>query len=238
MRKIRADIHIHSLLSPCASLDMTPAVIISCALSKGLDMIALSDHNTTLHCELAVTLGRESGITVLRAVEVTSTEEAHSVVILPNEQARASFQRWLEKRYILIPNDPLVFGDQVIIDRDENIIGEIEHYLPAAINASIDEVEAAAHSHGGLFIPAHIDRPSMSIISQLGFIPENLIIDAIEVVGTSSYSHYPVIKNSDAHMPSHIGRRYTEYMVEEASFSELAMAIRGEQGRHIIATAG
>jgi len=111
---------------------------------------------------------------------------------------------------------------------------EIKHFLTAALNASIDEVEAAAHRHGGLFIPAHIDRPSMSITSQLGFIPDDLYIDAVEVVGRTADLLYPVIRNSDAHIPEHIGRRHTEYMLDHPSFEELTMALRGENGRHII----
>ena len=235
MKPFRADLHIHSLLSPCASLDMSPAEIIRHAVARGLDMIAVTDHNTTLHCEQAVAIGIEAGITVLRGAEVTSAEEVHSLVILPDGEARASFQEWLEEHCTFAPHDPGIFGDQVVIDRDEKIVTEITHYLPAALNASLDEVEAAAHRLGALFIPAHIDRPSFSITSQLGFIPEDLYIDAIEVVGAVPELLYPVIRNSDAHIPQHIGRRNTSYMLGEPSFSELAMALRGEAGRGIIA---
>lgn len=237
MKQIRADLHIHSLLSPCGSLEMTPREIISRAMARGLDMIAVSDHNSTLHCELTVALGEKAGITVLRAAEVTSAEDVHSLVILPDGMARASFQQWIDSRSAHIPYNPDIFGDQVVIDENENIIMEIKHFLTAALNASIDEVEEAAHRHGGLFIPAHIDRPSMSITSQLGFIPEDLYIDAVEVVGRTAELLYPVIRNSDAHIPEHIGRRYTEYMLDHPSFEELAMALRGENGRHIITAA-
>ena len=237
MKQIRADLHIHSLLSPCGSLEMTPREIISRAMARGLDMIAVSDHNSTLHCELTVALGEKAGITVLRAAEVTSAEDVHSLVILPDGVARASFQQWIDSRSAHIPYNPDIFGDQVVIDENENIIMEIKHFLTAALNASIDEVEEAAHRHGGLFIPAHIDRPSMSITSQLGFIPEDLYIDAVEVVGRTAELLYPVIRNSDAHIPEHIGRRYTEYMLDHPSFEELAMALRGENGRHIITAA-
>ncbi len=234
MRPFRADLHIHSLLSPCGSLDMSPREIIARAKSRGLDMIAVADHNSTWHCELAVSLGREAGITVLRAAEVTSAEDVHSLVILPDEASTLSFQEWIDSHCAHMPNNPDIFGDQVVIDIDENIIREVSHFLPAALNASIDEVESAAHSRGALFIPAHIDRPAMGILGQLGFIPDDLYVDAVEVVGRMSDSLHPVIRNSDAHMPEHIGRRYTEYMLEAPSFAELAMALRGEKGRHII----
>jgi PHP family Zn ribbon phosphoesterase len=234
MKPFRADLHIHTLLSPCGSLEMSPREIIARAKSRGLDMIAVADHNSTYHCELTVTLGRETGLTVLRAAEVTSAEEVHSLVILPDEASTLSFQAWIDSHCTNMPHNPDIFGDQVVIDRDENIIREIDHFLPAALNASIDEVESAAHSHGGLFIPAHIDRPAMGILGQLGFIPGDLFIDAVEVVGRIADLLFPVIRNSDAHVPEHIGRRYTEYMLESASFAELAKALRGEAGRFII----
>ncbi len=234
MKRYRADLHIHSLLSPCGSLEMTPREIISRALDRGLDMIAVSDHNSTWHCELTVTLGREAGITVLRAAEVTSSEEVHSLVILPDEASTRSFQEWIDSHCRYIPNNPGIFGDQVIIDRNEQIIREIPYFLPAALNATIDEVESAAHRHGALFIPAHIDRPGMGILGQLGFIPDDLCIDAVEVVSDAGEMLYPVIRNSDAHIPEHIGRRSTDYLLDNPSFSELAMALRGEGGRRII----
>ncbi len=234
MRPIRADLHIHSLLSPCGSLEMSPREIIARAKSRGLDMIAVADHNSTWHCELMVTLGREAGLTVLRAAEVTSAEDVHSLVILPDEASALSFQGWIDSHCAHMPHNPHIFGDQVVIDRDENIIREIGHFLPAALSASIDEVESAAHSRGGLFIPAHIDRPAMGILGQLGFIPDDLFIDAVEVVGRMPDILFPVIRNSDAHIPEHIGRRYTDYMLENPSFDELSKALKGEDGRFII----
>ncbi|MFZ2351869.1 MAG: PHP domain-containing protein, partial [Bacteroidales bacterium] len=113
MRPFRADLHIHSLLSPCGSLEMSPHEIIVRAKSRGLDMIAVSDHNSTLHCELTVTLGREAGLTVLRAAEVTSAEDVHSLVILPDEEATLSFQEWIDSHCAYMPHNPDIFGDQV-----------------------------------------------------------------------------------------------------------------------------
>ena len=236
MRPFKADLHIHTLLSPCGSLGMSPAAIIDRACRLGLDIIAISDHNSTLQCQLAVTLGSEAGITVLRAAEVTSAEEVHCLVVLPDEVAAAALQEWIDSHSLHIPNYPEVFGYQVVIDRDENIVQEVDHFLPAALNATINDIEAEAHKLGALFIPAHIDRASFSISSQLGFIPEDLFIDAVEVVGKKPDILYPVIRNSDAHIPEHIGRRYTTYLLEEPSFAELALALKGEKGRQIIST--
>lgn len=234
MRSFSVDLHIHSLLSPCSSLDMSPHAIISHAVDKGLDMIAITDHNSTLHCELIADLGMKAGITVLMGAEVTSAEDVHSLVILPGPAETLSFQKWIDDNCARVQHNPAILGDQVVVDMNDNIIGEIDYYLPAALKATIDEVESAAHRHGALFIPAHIDRPSMSIISQLGFIPDELYIDALETVGKMDDLLYPVIANSDAHIPGQIGRRYTKYMLDQPSFNELAMALRNENGRHII----
>jgi 3',5'-nucleoside bisphosphate phosphatase len=234
MRPIRADIHIHSVLSPCGSLDMSPAAIISKAVEKGLEMIAISDHNSTLNCNLAVELGKEAGLSVLRGAEVTTAEEVHCLSIFPDEAAAASFQEFLNDKMQHIKNVPERFGYQLVLDRDENIVDEVEYFLPAALTASIDEVERKVHSLGGLFIPAHIDRPAFSLYSQLGFMPSDLAADAVEVTGRIPEMKCPVIRNSDSHMIDQVGKRYTTYMLNEPTFSELAMALRSENERRVI----
>jgi len=234
MRPVKADIHIHSVLSPCGSLDMSPASIIAKAIEQGLDMIAIADHNSTLNCSLAVTLGREAGISVLRGAEVTTAEEVHCLAILPDEKSASAFQSFLDNRLQHIQNLPEKFGYQLVLDRDENITGEVEYFLPAALTASIDEVEEEVHRLGGLFIPAHIDRPAFSLFSQLGFIPAGLKADAVEVTGLTTVADYPVIKNSDSHFIDQIGKRYTTYLLDEPSFSELAMALKGQNERKIL----
>ncbi|HNX67034.1 MAG TPA: PHP domain-containing protein [Bacteroidales bacterium] len=234
MRPIRADIHIHSVLSPCGSLDMSPAAIISKAVENGLEMIAISDHNSTLNCNLAVELGREAGLSVLRGAEVTTSEEVHCLTIFPDDVAAAAFQEFLNEKMQHIKNVPEKFGYQLVLDREENIIDEVEYFLPAALTASIDEVEKKVHSLGGLFIPAHIDRPAFSLYSQLGFMPSDLAADAVEVTGRIPEVKCPVIRNSDSHMIDQVGKKFTTYMLDEPTFSELAMAFRNENQRRVI----
>ena len=234
MRPYKADIHIHSVLSPCASLNMSPAAIIERAIARGIDIIAISDHNSTRNCNLAVSLGKEAGISVIRAAEVTTEEEVHCLSLFPDDASTVLFQEYLEQHMQHIANDTKKFGYQLVLDKEENIIDEVEFFLPAALTASIDEVEYKVHSLGGLFIPAHIDRPAFSITSQLGFMPPALSVDAVEMTGIISSMPYPVIRNSDAHYPEHIGRRFTTFMLEAPTFAELAMAFRGEGERKII----
>jgi len=234
MRPFKADIHIHSVLSPCASLNMSPAAIIQRAIARGIDIIAISDHNSTRNCNLAVSLGKEAGISVIRAAEVTTEEEVHCLSLFPDDASTVLFQEYLEQHMQHIANDTKKFGYQLVLDKEENIIDEVEFFLPAALTASIDELECKVHSLGGLFIPAHIDRPAFSITSQLGFMPSSLSVDAVEMTGIISSMPYPVIRNSDAHYIEHIGRRFTTFMLEAPTFSELAMALRGEGERRII----
>jgi len=234
MRPIRADIHIHSVLSPCGSLDMSPAAIISKAVENGLEMIAIADHNSTLNCNLAVELGMEAGLSVLRGAEVTTSEEVHCLTIFPDDVAAAVFQEFLNEKMQHIKNVPEKFGYQLVLDRDENIIDEVEYFLPAALTASIDEVEKKVHSLGGLFIPAHIDRPAFSLYSQLGFMPSDLAADAVEVTCKIPELKCPVIRNSDSHLIDQVGKKYTTYMLNEPTFSELAMAFRNENQRRVI----
>src|SRR5512133_794783 len=118
MRPFKADIHIHSVLSPCASLDMSPATIISRAMARGLELIAISDHNSTRNCNLAVSLGEEAGISVLRAVEVTTAEEVHCLSLFPDDITARHFQYFLEIKMQHIVNDTQKFGFQLVLDRD------------------------------------------------------------------------------------------------------------------------
>ena len=244
MKLFRADLHIHTLLSPCGDLEMSPLNIISGALQKGLDIIGISDHNTTRHCKLISKLASEKGIFVMQGAEVTTREEVHCLAFFENNFALNKFQEFLDENLPEIMNNPEKFGYQVEVDEDENIIYEEKKLLVNAISKSIDDVEKFIHSLGGLFIPAHIDRKKNSIYSQLGFLPSDLKADAMEVSRASTparfsevhpeINEYPLIQNSDSHYPENIGAAFTEYYLEEASFREIKMALAGVNGRKII----
>jgi PHP family Zn ribbon phosphoesterase len=239
----KADLHIHTLLSPCGDLDMTPSEIVRLAKERGLDIIGITDHNTTKHCKLAREYGRQAGIYVLTGVEITTKEEAHCLAFFDTDEALDTIDSYLQDNLPDIANDTKKFGYQVQIDREENIIYEEPIFLPAAINKTVDEVAKAVHALNGLFIPAHIDRPKFSIPSQLGFIPFDLDIDAVEISARTTREAYlaknkylqdkTFIQNSDAHYPDQIGSACCCFIMEEISFEEIRLALHHQDGRSV-----
>jgi 3',5'-nucleoside bisphosphate phosphatase len=245
MRFLRADLHIHTVLSPCGDLEMSPVNIVCEAAGKGLDIIGITDHNTTRHCELISRLAAEKGIFVMQGAEVTTKEEVHCLAFFENTNALNKFQEFLDDNLPDIPNNPAIFGHQVQVDENDIIIYEEKRLLISAISKSINEVEVFVHSLNGLFIPAHIDRRKNSIYSQLGFLPENLKADALEVSRATTpelfsavhteIREFQLTRSSDAHYPEHIGAALTEFYIEEATFKEIKMALEGINGRKAIA---
>ena len=188
MKRYKVDLHIHSCLSPCGSLDMDPESIVETALRKGLDAIAITDHNSTLQCPVIQELGQERGLLVLAGVEVTTSEEVHCLVLFKDEKSRQEFQAYLDQHLPPIPNDPDYLGDQVWVNTRNEIQGEVAYSLLSAIDQSLEQVESKCAEVDGLFIAAHIDRPSFSVISQLGFISPQRRFDAIEYSNHQRFS--------------------------------------------------
>ncbi len=237
MNPWRVDLHVHTCLSPCGSLDMSPAVIVRTAIDRGLQAIAITDHNTTIQCPVIQALGEENGLTVFAGVEVTSREEAHCLVFFPTDDARQLFQAYIDRYLPRIPNNPERFGDQVWVDRHENILGECPWLLISAIDQSINQISHYAHSLGCLFVPAHVERPVFSIISQLGFMDPSLRPDAVEYNNQAlfdkllpqhpylqSYTHYTA---SDAHVPEQIGTKPWVFPMSGGTLDALREAFSG-----------
>lgn len=243
MRHYKADLHIHTLLSPCGDLDMTPDTIVRLAKTRGLDMIGITDHNTTKHGKLACEYGREAGIFVLTGAEVTTREEAHCLAFFDAYTDLDAFECFLQENLPDILNDTDKFGYQVQIDREQNIVYEEPKYLPAALGKTIEEVAGKVRSLNGLFIPAHIDRPKFSIPSQLGFIPFDLNVDAVEISRNTSCDDYMAkhkfvkkktfIQSSDAHYPRQIGEACCIFYMESLSFEEVRLALHQKDGRMV-----
>ncbi len=234
----RADLHIHTLLSPCGSLEMNPARIISEAKKRGLDIIGITDHNTTRQCREVVRIGDEVGVKVFCGVEITTQEEAHCLAFFENFEKLDAFQVYLDAHLSNIKNVPDKFGDQVWVDENEMIAGEETRLLISALDQSVGDIEKEVHKLNGLFIAAHIDRPSYSLISQLEFIPVDLKLDGVELTDISrremiikTYSlpkNLAVITSSDAHHPEQIGTKPIELLMEEATFEELRKSLRNQ----------
>ena len=234
MKMYRADLHIHTVLSPCGGLEMSPEHIVDKAIAKGLDMIAITDHNSTRQCKAVIDAGRDRGLMVISGAEVNTREEVHCLALFEDVETSDIFQKYLDDFLPDIPNDPDTFGHQVWVNRKEEIEGEETRLLLSGLEQSIEDVEQKVHSLNGLFIPAHVDRPMYGVYSQLGFIPDTLHCDALEVSSnakpgffesTKIGEQYPIISNSDAHHLDMIGNGFTTYMMEKPTFTELKMAI-------------
>jgi PHP family Zn ribbon phosphoesterase len=239
-----ADLHIHTVLSPCGDLSMSPSNIVERADAIGLKLIAITDHNSTLHGPTVRKIAEKKGIMVLYGAEVTTKEDVHCLCIFENEKQRIIFQQFLDQNRPKIKNNPKLFGHQVLVNENEEIIEEVESLLILGINASINEVEKKVHKLNGLFIPAHIDRQKYSLTSQLGFIPSDLKFDALEItkgkkvddaIKEFSYvENLRITKASDAHSLIQIGSSNTHFVMESLCWNEIKMALQGINGRTVV----
>lgn len=214
---LKADFHIHSCLSPCGDLSMSPIMIVNCLKSRGITLAALTDHNSTLNCPAFMNLCKQNNIACLVGMEVQTIEEVHVLCLFADLNIATKFGEEIYELMPFIQNQPDSTGDQVYVDENEEILGEVEKYLITSAEINIDDLTQRVHSYGGLVIPAHVDRSAFSLTSQLGFIPPG-DFDALETVQLNlqnlpkycNISGYPITHSSDAHYPEHVARRFTE----------------------------
>ncbi len=244
MNLFRADLHIHSVVSPCAGLDMSPTNIIDYAVRHGIDILGITDHNSTRHARLMTELGQENNLFVLPGVEVNTQEEVHCLAFFESVEVTEEFQRFLDNHLPTIENDTDKFGFQLVVDRDENIVDEIEFSLFSALTADIETVSREVHRLNGIFIPAHIDRPYFGLYSQLGFLPKGLQTEALELSDSSDIAGYvarkpelqnrTIIRNSDAHSLERIGTNNLWFDIDRPTFNEIKMALSQTNGRKTV----
>jgi len=232
---LSCDLHIHSTLSPCGSLEMSPINIITKAKEVGLHVISITDHNMVENCLYANEIGKKLGITVLFGMELQTLEEIHLLAFFDTYNLALAFQ---EKIYSLLPdiqNDADYFGDQVVVNEENEIIRFENRLLLNSAQISITDATAWIKNHGGVAIPSHIDSPTFSIISQLGYIPVDLPFDALEVRNKEKATELlplimrkdiPFVSFSDAHYLVDIGKRRIELDLEEPNCNEISGALK------------
>ncbi len=209
--KYAIDLHIHSALSPCADDDMTPNNIVNMAILKGLDIIAITDHNSCDNIEAIMEVGGDN-ILIIPGMEVQSKEEVHLLCYFTELDNILKFDAVIRAKLPKISNSPHIFGNQYIMDSLDNIVGIREELLLTSVDMTVDEVANKVRELGGVVIPAHVDRMSYSILSQLGFIPPELEFPTLEVSTVSSVDElnlkeYDYILSSDAHSLGNIMER-------------------------------
>ncbi len=245
LRSVTADLHVHTCLSPCATLDMTPRKIVQEACKKGLAVIAVTDHNSAENAGAVMAAARDSGIYIIPGMEVTTSEEVHIVGLFPETESALSMQELVYERLQPGQNDEDIFGIQVVANDLDEVEAINKRMLIGATDLSVEQVIEAIHDRGGLAVAAHIERESFSIIGQLGFIPVDLHLDAIEVSKAMTlkkarsqfkgYDCVPLTTASDAHSIEEIGVSPLQLQVTPPlDIDELRLALEGRWGRKIV----
>jgi predicted metal-dependent phosphoesterase TrpH len=245
LRRIRADLHIHTCLSPCGDLSIYPRRIVDRAAAAGLGVIAVCDHNTAGNAAAVIEAARGAGLSVIPGMEITSLEEVHVLGIFPSLEALRPLEEEIARDLPDLPPREAGREDQVLVGADDEVLGFHSRYLIGATRRSLYELVDLIHRAGGLAIAAHIDRDVFSVVSQLGFIPADLAVDALEVsplttierarAELSPPSGLPLVRFSDAHRPEEIGRAATDFLMAKPAFEEVRMALGGERGRRVCA---
>ncbi|MGM0452022.1 MAG: PHP-associated domain-containing protein [Thermodesulfobacteriota bacterium] len=243
LRPYRADTHIHTCLSPCADLSMGPKDIVAQSRKVGLDIIAVCDHNTAENAAAVISAGKSAGLTVLAGMEVCSKEEVH-VVALFETPAQAIEMQQIVYDHLPGQNRPEVWGEQIVAGKANEVLAENDHLLIGATTLDLYAIVDHIHDLNGLCIASHVDRPAYSLIGNLGFIPPDLAIDAIEVSWripvneaekqVAGIGGYPCITASDAHFIEDIGRAWTGLELAGPTVAEIRQALSGTAGRRII----
>jgi PHP family Zn ribbon phosphoesterase len=242
--KFFADLHVHTALSPCAGNSATPPNIVASAIENGMQMIAVTDHNSAENVDAVVRCGKLHGLKVIPGMEIASREEVHLLCLLSSVAKAIELQQIV---YAALPdgeNRPDYFGRQLMTDIEGNIEGECVRLLMGAANLSLETIIREVHRLEGLAIAAHVDRPSFSVIANLGMVPPDARFDALEISASltrdeavakfPSIEGFPLITGSDAHYAQDIGGSPTLFLLEKMSIDEMRMAFQGRGGREYL----
>ena len=243
LRKYKADLHIHSCLSPCGDWDMSPKRIIKKSLEVGLDLIAICDHNTVENAGVAMREGDRQGVQVLPGMEVCSKEEVHVLALFEELDQALEMQSYV---YANLPgeNKPEVFGCQVVANENDEVLAENPRLLIGATRLGLHDIVKKNHELGGLSFCSHVDRPAYGIMNQLGFIPADLALDGVEVSRhvkladahktVAGIEKFSCITSSDAHFLDDIGKVWTVFQIAEPTLAEIRKSLLQQQGRRIL----
>ncbi len=239
----KADLHLHTCLSPCGELEMTPMKIVERCRREKLDTVAVSDHNSAKNVAGVSAAAGDEGPRILAGMEVSTAEEVHILALFDRAAEVLTLQDTVYNHLLPGRNDDELFGMQVVANEND----EVEYFeyrlLIGGTTLTVEEVVGHIHALNGLAVASHVDRGSYSLISQLGFIPEGLALDALEVSPRGDLEEvkklpgaadFPLIRSSDAHRLDDIGRVWTEWTVAEMTTAEMRLALKNQEGRKVV----
>jgi len=214
---------------------MVPTAIVKRASVLGLDMIAVCDHNSAENVAAVASAGRRESVSVIPGIEITTREEVHILGLFNTDQEAMGIQAVVYER-LAGENDEEAFGPQTIVDEWDRVTGVNTRLLIGATDLTLEEVVEAIHDFGGLAVASHVDRQGFGLIGQLGFVPEGLKLDALELSPGASVrpqADFPFVTSSDAHYLKDIGKSRTSFFIEGGTAEEIGKALRREGGRRV-----
>jgi PHP family Zn ribbon phosphoesterase len=247
LTRYRADLHVHTVLSPCAEVEMIPPLIVRQALAKEIGIIAITDHNASANVRAVQEAAAGTGLTVLPGMEVQTREEVHMLCLFDTLSQLEAWQQVVDGCLPPLKNNPAFFGEQFVVDKSGNYIRSEVRLLMVSAELSLDRAVATVDSLGGLAIPAHVDLPAFSLITNLSFVPPHLPIYALEISRHTDpsdaksrnpmFRSYSLIQNGDVHwLNDFLGS--TEFSIACPTVAEIRLALQRRRKRavHIVAT--
>ena len=242
MRQFVADLHVHSVLSPCAEVEMTPRNIVWHAAQHGIDIVAITDHNACDNVSAALAAAKGTNVIILPGMEVETKEEVHVVVLFDSMNQLEIWEQFVNEHRSGRMNDEQRFGAQFVVDAEDEFIRMKSEMLLGSLQCGIAQVCRTVNDLGGICIASHVDRPMYSLIAQLGFIPPDVKLAGVEVSRMTKpeegkkrfpgIGNLPIVTSSDAHrMEDFINGPKTIFRMEEPTVSEIRQALKGENLR-------
>ena len=237
-----AELHVHTVLSPCAEVEMIPPLIVRTALEKGINLIAITDHNASANVAAVQKAALGTGLTVWPGMELQTREEVHMLCLFDTLEQLAAWQALVSARLPPLENNIDYFGEQFVVDETGDFIRRETQLLLTSANLSLKEAVAGVVGLGGLAVPAHVNRPAFSLIANLGFVPSDVSFEALEISRHLSpaqararfpqLGNFPLIQNGDVHrLDEFLGVNLCQ--LAAPTMAELRLALRHEQGRSL-----
>jgi PHP family Zn ribbon phosphoesterase len=242
MKQFRADLHVHTVLSPCAEVEMIPPLIVQKALEKQIHLIAITDHNTSANVGAVQKAAHGTSLTVLPGMEVQSREEVHLLTLFETLQELEAWQKEVDASLPELPNEPEFFGEQFVVDETGEFVRSEPRLLLTSSGFSIEEIFERVRALGGIVIPAHVERFSFGLFPTLGLISENWNLIALEISRQitpqraremfPATRNYPLIQNGDVHrLGDFLGT--TVFTLASPTLLEIRLAFNKIDGRDV-----